>query len=304
MYSKQFVLAALLGYVVAHPVNQQIVDDIKMLTTHWTPMEVSENPFANETEEQIRARLGTIITAPFGFQKTSAPRTGVPSSFDARDQWGSCVHPIRDQAQCGSCWAFGATEALSDRFCINSNGSVDVVLSPQDLVSCDTVDQGCNGGYLAMAWRFQQNTGVVTDSCYPYSSQSGRTGSCKHSCSDSESWSPYKCTQGTIVESTTVDDIKAEIYAHGPVETAFSVYSDFMNYQSGVYHHVSGYLEGGHAVKMLGWGHEDGMDYWLCANSWGDSWGETGFFKIKQGDCGIDDATYACTPDLTTAKFF
>jgi cathepsin B len=85
------------------------------------------------------------------------------------------------------------------------------------------------------------------------------------------------------------------------METAFTVYSDFMNYQSGVYHHVSGSVEGGHAVKILGWGTESGMDYWLCANSWGTSWGIDGFFKIKQGDCGIDSTVYACTPDVSTA---
>lgn len=83
------------------------------------------------------------------------------------------------------------------------------------------------------------------------------------------------------------------------METAFTVYSDFMNYQSGVYHHVSGSVEGGHAVKILGWGTESGMDYWLCANSWGTSWGEQGFFRIKQGDCNIDTALYACTPIAT-----
>jgi len=65
------------------------------------------------------------------------------------------------------------------------------------------------------------------------------------------------------------------------METAFTVYSDFMNYESGVYHHVSGSVEGGHAIKILGWGNESGMDYWLCANSWGPDWGLDGFFKIK-----------------------
>jgi cathepsin B len=85
------------------------------------------------------------------------------------------------------------------------------------------------------------------------------------------------------------------------METGFTVYQDFMNYKSGVYHHVSGGMLGGHAVKMLGWGTENGVNYWLCANSWGPSWGESGFFKIKQGDCGIDQAVYACTPDVQSA---
>ena len=137
-----------------------------------------------------------------------------------------------------------------------------------------------------MAWRYMTNTGVVTDTCMPYTSGSGSVPRCAKTCSGSETWKKYSCKSGSIVEATTPSQIKSEIYANGPMETAFTVYSDFMNYDSGVYHHVSGSMEGGHAIKILGWGHEDGMDYWLCANSWGTSWGLDGFFKIKQGDCG------------------
>ena len=69
------------------------------------------------------------------------------------------------------------------------------------------------------------------------------------------------------------------------METGFTVYSDFMNYESGIYVHTTGFVEGGHAVKMLGWGYdeESGLDYWLCANSWGEGWGEKGTFKIAFG---------------------
>jgi len=91
--------------------------------------------------------------------------------------------------------------------------------------------------------------------------------------------------------------------AGGPVETGFTVYADFMNYESGVYHHVTGRQEGGHAVKIIGWGNEDGMDYWLCANSWSSDWGIDGFFKILVGDCGIDSAVYSCAPDVGSHLF-
>ena len=64
-------------------------------------------------------------------------------NFDARTQWPKYIHSVRDQGQCGSCWAFGATEAVSDRFAIVSNGKIDEVLSPQELVSCDPGDYGC-----------------------------------------------------------------------------------------------------------------------------------------------------------------
>jgi len=71
------------------------------------------------------------------------------------------------------------------------------------------------------------------------------------------------------------------------METAFTVYEDFMSYSSGIYEHVTGKELGGHAVKLLGWGVDDGVEYWLCANSWGPTWGMDGTFKIKVGECGI-----------------
>ena len=80
------------------------------------------------------------------------------------------------------------------------------------------------------------------------------------------------------------------------METSFTVYSDFMNYKSGIYQHKSGTQEGGHAVKILGWGTESGLNYWICANSWGTSWGESGYFRIAFGECGIDSAAYGCHP--------
>jgi len=70
---------------------------------------------------------------------------------------------------------------------------------------------------------------------------------------------------------------------NGPVETGFTVYADFMNYKSGIYKYVSGRQEGGHAVKIIGWGVEGGVKYWICANSWNTNWGENGFFRIEEG---------------------
>ena len=71
------------------------------------------------------------------------------------------------------------------------------------------------------------------------------------------------------------------------METRFDVYEDFMSYKSGVYYHATGGLKGGHAIKILGWGTENDIDYWLCANSWGKDWGMKGYFKIELGQCKI-----------------
>jgi len=88
------------------------------------------------------------------------------------------------------------------------------------------------------------------------------------------------------------------------MQTGFNVYEDFFSYKSGVYHHVYGNLEGGHAVKIVGWGVDNGVKYWTCANSWDSTWGEDGFFRIKEGDCGIDDSVWACTPKYNAYAMF
>ena len=81
----------------------------------------------------------------------------------------------------------------------------------------------------------------------------------------------------------------------GSVEVAFTVYSDFENYASGIYKHTGGSYLGGHAVKMVGWGTENGVDYWKIANSWNPYWGEKGFFRIVRGtnECGIEGTVSA-----------
>ena len=97
-----------------------------------------------------------------------------------------------------------------------------------------------------------------------------------------------------------VDQIAAEIQKNGPVEAAFTVFSDFLSYKSGVYTHTSGQALGGHAIKIIGWGVEDGTDYWTVANSWNSDWGDNGFFKIRRGtdECGIESQVVAGLPKL------
>jgi len=74
------------------------------------------------------------------------------------------------------------------------------------------------------------------------------------------------------------------VYTNGPIQTGFTVYQDFMSYQSGVYRHTSGSQLGGHAVKIVGWG----SDYWIVANSWGTGWGLNGFFWFGMNQCGFE----------------
>jgi len=231
-----------------------------------------------------------------------------PASFDSRTQWPGLIHPIRDQQRCGSCWAFSASEVLSDRVAIATK-KASPVLSPEDMVSCDKGDMGCQGGQLPMAWDYLKDTGIVTDTCFPYSAGNGQAPTCPTKCADSETWASSKVKAKTAYAVKGVQNMMKEIMTNGPIQVAFKVYKSFMSYKTGVYskHFWELLPEGGHAVKIVGWGTENGTDYWLVANSWNTSWGDEGFFKIKRGSnqCGIETMgpPYAGMPAVSDELF-
>eukprot|EP01133_Synstelium_polycarpum_P011993 gene11993-14014_t len=213
---------------------------------------------------------------------------GVPAAFDARTNWPGCVVPILNQGQCGSCWAFGASESLSNRLCIASKGAINVTLSPQALVSCDDIgNQGCNGGIPQLAWEYMELHGLPTLDCFPYTSgANGTDGPCSKTCADGSDYKLYKAKPFTMKTCSSVAAIQQDIFTYGPIEGTMEVYQDFMSYTSGVYVMTPGSkLLGGHAIKIVGWGHDatSGLDYWIVANSWGADWGMNGFFWIQRG---------------------
>jgi len=223
------------------------------------------------TIEEAQMKAGTkLVPNPFPKHNFGALKdyVSVPSGFDSRKQWPGCIHAIRNQEKCGSCWAFSASEVLSDRFCIAKQ--VNVVLSPQYLVSCDSSNDGCQGGNLPLVWEYMKSHGIPKDSCDPYVSGSGNshTGACTAQCSNQQFY-----TATDIGGYWTTDEVKMGIMNHGPVQTGFTVYQDFMSYKSGIYEHTSGKELGGHAVKIVGWGVQNGTEYWIVANSWGATWG-------------------------------
>jgi len=244
----------------------------------------------------------------------------VPDAFDSRTQWPTCggIATVRDQSACGSCWAFGSVDSFQDRACIATGK--DIRYSPEDTAFCSNAGDGCDGGNTA--WDWFQEVGVVTggkyddigkgDTCLPYSlapcahhvpatakypaCPSGEYPSprCKHACSESGYSGSYSADKVKATDSYSVrgvSQIQKELMKNGPLYVAFTVYSDFPTYKSGVYSHTSGQALGGHAVELIGWGTESGTPYWLVKNSWNEQWGANGLFKIKRGsnECGIED---------------
>jgi len=124
------------------------------------------------------------------------------------------------------------------------------------------------------------------------------TPQCTSTCSDKRYDESYSTDRHYATKSYSikgVENIQKEIMEKGTVSVALEVYADFELYSSGVYHRVSGSYLGGHAVKMIGWGVEDDVPYWICVNSWNVFWGEGGTFRIRRGidECGIESSVVA-----------
>jgi len=304
-------------------VRQEVIDYVNAVQSTWQAG--PQRRFDRNTLAHVKGLCGARREKnPLPVKRdTTNVKVQVPAEFDSREAWSQCasIGHIRDQGSCGSCWAFGAAEAMTDRICIASNATKTPYLAAEDLVSCCgafTCGNGCDGGYPGGAWSYFHSTGLVTggdynsnQGCYPYQIAACShhvngslpacgdiepTPSCSRSCLNSLNWkadkhfgtAPYSVSQSVLA-------IQTEIMTHGPVEAAYTVYEDFVSYKSGVYQHVTGQALGGHAVKILGWGVESNVPYWLVANSWNPTWGDQGFFKILRGknECGIESQIVA-----------
>ena len=126
------------------------------------------------------------------------------------------------------------------------------------------------------------------------------TPKCSSSCTDKSFTTAYDKDKKKASSSYSlkgISNIQKDLMEKGSASVAMKVYEDFETYSSGVYQHVTGDYLGGHAIKLIGWGTDNGVDYWTCMNSWNSAWGEGGTFRIKRGtdECGIEDDVVAGT---------
>ena len=137
--------------------------------------------------------------------------------------------------------AFSGAEVLGDRFCIYSNGTEPITLSPQYLLNCDHSNLGCGGGVLGREWEFLLHHGTTLDSCTPYvSGPGGRVPACSSKCADGSPVKLYKAKHAAHYVYTHVVKMMESLMNGGPLQMAFNVYQDFYLYKSGVYHHIAG----------------------------------------------------------------
>ena len=213
----------------------------------------------------------------------------IPPNFDARDAWPGCVGPVYNQGGCNSSWAHAAAGMVSDRYCISKN--VKVALTPQMLLSC--VVQTCSGSFeIAPITSFVETKGLPTRECVPYAEKAEDV--CPDKCKDGKPLKNYACKFSTI---TGEANIKTEIMKNGPVVSAFEETMDFPQYYDGIYYHAHSKKLNTYAtvVKVVGWGYENGINYWVAQNSVGTDFGENGYIRFKI-PMALMDTAYACTP--------
>jgi len=215
-----------------------------------------------------------------------------PASFD----WTAkgAVTPVKDQGQCGSCWAFGTTGDIEGTWFLAGNKLTS--LSEQELVSCDKgTDQGCNGGLQEDAFKYIIKNGVTSEKNYPYTSGSGKSGLCKK---EKESPVAAKITSWNQVSKggTGEDKIMTALIAQGPITIGINA-SPMQKYTGGINNPflcLKSRVD--HAVLIVGYGTDKGVDYWKIKNSWAADWGEDGYYRIVRGKnkCGLaQDAVHS-----------
>eukprot|EP01084_Bolivina_argentea_P224344 379394_1 len=250
-----------------------------------------------------------VITDPL--PHTYIDVDALPNKFQWNDMNGTNYATLaRNQhipQYCGSCWAFGTTSALSDRLSIiratsGENIWPEINLAPQVLVNEDGGGT-CNGGNAPGVMRYIEKNGIPDETCQAYQAKNDPHGRdtylniCENcvpgntsstftpgTCSKQTNFTLYWVTQYGPVSG--VNNMKAEIYARGPIACGIDATNQFEKYTGGVYTQNGNNLN--HEISVLGWGvTAQGEDYWIGRNSWGTYWGEEGFFRIKMGGSNL-----------------
>ena len=211
---------------------------------------------------------------------------------------------------CGSCWAFSATSSVSDRLRLMTKGAwPEYDISTQVAVNCVS-SLGCHGGHPTSVFSYMKSTGLPLEGCMRYEAKDMECTDMNicRDCHMGEGCFVVKnYTKVYVAEYGSVsgeEEMMKEIYARGPITCGIADPDTFKAYKGGIYEDKTGASMVSHAISVVGWGEEDGVKYWIGRNSWGNYWGENGFFRIVRGknNLRIEDSCNWAVPKVPEEK--
>lgn len=242
--------------------------------------------FADLTEDEFRNHFLGYIP-----DNTNTQRITLPAYMGSETvvNWANIyTTKVKDQGYCGSCWAFSATEQIeSDSIRLGLLTTNDT-LSPEQIVQCDKIDEGCDGGNTETAFEYVMSAGgIETESNYPYTSYYDKTGICTSNSSD------YVVTVSSYTKIADEDSMISYVLSTGPLSICLDA-SSWSSYVSGVITTCGTDVD--HCVQAVGINLDEG--YWIVRNSWGTEWGDAGYIYLASGEnmCDISyDPKYVTT---------
>jgi len=250
------------------------------------------NQFADLTTEEFARQMNGFKSSGQRVQRNihrDEDVSALPATVDWRTK--GVVAGVKDQGQCGSCWAFSAVASIEGQHALSTKNLVS--LSEQNLVDCSTAEgnMGCNGGLMDQAFEYvMKNKGIDTESSYPYEASDDN-------CVYKSKSSGATVTNFTDIMTGSESGLQTAVANVGPISVAIDASQfSFQFYSSGVYDEPNcgnKMADLDHGVTAVGYGTDNGQDYWLVKNSWGTIWGMTGYIQMsrnKDNQCGISTA--------------
>ncbi|KAJ1453439.1 hypothetical protein M885DRAFT_524366 [Pelagophyceae sp. CCMP2097] len=257
------------------------------------------NQFTDLSDAERAARLGrdeypaAAARAAFGAVYHVSLERPVPAAFDWREASPAVITAVKNQGACGSCWAFASTEVLESHVALDTG--VLIELSPQHLVSCaqNAYDcggtGGCQGSVPELAFEYVQTHGLAAENDFPYTSgASASTGACNASVPAAAHVDGYR-----KVAANDADAVLDALVHAGPLAVNVDA-SSWHDYSKGIFDGCNFNGTGvdvDHVVQLVGYGSEDGVDYFTIRNSWGPEWGEAGYMRLSRHAVCADDAS-------------
>jgi len=198
----------------------------------------------------------------------------LPKSVDWRDH--KAVTPVKDQGSCGSCWSFSTTGCLEGAHAIKSGKLLS--FSEQQLVDCDPRNAGCDGGLQEDAFKYLEKHYAYLESDYPYK---GRDKKCQYDDKAAKKSSGVKVDTWKAITPNNAAQMKKAAAVQPLAISIDAAGRQFMNYKRGIYDGTNIVIRLDHAVLCVGYGVENGTEYWIMKNSWNTSWGEDGYMRVK-----------------------